>query len=386
MDLSRACPDNGPLPAAEDCSAGMMTEPKSKIAQASPRAMRLVMDRINGELTAFGSSNESIVMQTRLLAINAVIEAARAGEAGKGFAVVAREVQLLAEQATQIAERFQGTVLSRIALGRSMSEELQGVMEGVRLSDIAQTLVQLIVRNLYERTADVRWWATDGALSAALSERTDEAVSHAADRMATINRFYSVYLDLVLTDAAGLVVASSNPAHASRLIGENLSREHWVKAALSTKSGDDYVVDVVAPSRPHGGREALVYSTAVREGGALRGRVLGALGVYFDWQDQGHAIVHKEAALTAEDWSRTTVLLLDGQCRVIASSDPKLRFTQFSLPAGAKGRGSYYDPSGSVVAYAQTLGYQEYDGLGWWGVVVQRPQADDAIRATLGLD
>ena len=33
---------------------------------------------------------------------------------------------------------------------------------------MALTMVQLIVRNLYERTADVRWWATDDALYKAL--------------------------------------------------------------------------------------------------------------------------------------------------------------------------------------------------------------------------
>ena len=49
------------------------------------------------------------------------------------------------------------------------------------------------------------------------------------------------------------------------------------------------------------------------------------------------------------------------------------------VPAGVTGA------AGSIVAYARTLGYQEYDGLGWWGVVVQRPVADDAIRAELGL-
>jgi hypothetical protein len=358
----------------------------AKTAQASPRAMRLVMDRISGELASFGTSNQSIVMQTRLLAINAVIEAARAGEAGKGFAVVAREVQQLAEQATQISERFQGTVLGRIALGRSMSENLQGVMEGARLVDLAQSLVQLIVRNLYERTADVRWWATDTALWAALGSGEPDAVAHAAERLAAINRFYSVYLDLVLTDANGRVVASANPAFADRLKGEVLGRESWVRAALATSNGEAYAVDAVAPSRLHEGREALVYSTAVREGGTRTGRVLGALGVFFDWQEQGHAIVHKEAGLSAEDWQRTKVMLLDGDRRVIAASDPALRFSRFPLRSDAGQRGSYYDQNGDVVAYARTLGYQEYDGLGWWGVVTQRPDRDETIRTALGLD
>ena len=106
-------------------------------ALASPRAMRLIMDRISGELTSFSASNQSVVMQTRMLAINAVIESARAGEAGKGFAVVAHEVQRLAGQAAEIAQRFEGTVLNRISLGKSMSADLQEEMEGARLVDAA---------------------------------------------------------------------------------------------------------------------------------------------------------------------------------------------------------------------------------------------------------
>lgn len=347
--------------------------------------MRLVMDRISGELTSFSASNQSIVMKTRMLAINAVIESARAGEAGKGFAVVAHEVQRLASQAAEIAQRFEGTVLNRISLGKSMSAELQDVMEGARLIDLSQSLVQLIVRNLYERTADVRWWATDTALWTALTSQEAADMAFAASRLQTINRFYSVYLDLVLTDTEGRVVATANSDFARHLAGQSLHGETWVRGALRTRSGEAYAVGEVEPSRFHDGRETLVYSTAVRARGAIDGQVLGALGVYFDWQEQGHAIVGKEAALAEDDKARTVVLLLDGQKRVIAASQPGLRFQPFALRDEGRARGSYYDESGSIVAFARTLGYQEYDGLGWWGVVVQRPEHDDKLRAALGL-
>jgi hypothetical protein len=347
--------------------------------------MRLVMDRISGELTGYSVSNQSVVMQTRMLAINAVIESARAGEAGKGFAVVANEVQRLASQAAEIAQKFEGTVMGGIALGRTMSEQLQGEIEGVRLVDLAQTLVQLIVRNLYERTADVRWWATDAALWTAIESGERAAIDHAAERLATISRFYSVYLDLVLTDTAGRVVASANPNFARSLSGQALGGEPWVRSALATTSGEQYAVDTVGHSRHHDNRETLVYATAVRQGGAINGRAIGALGVYFDWQEQAHAIVGKEANLSDEDKRRTAVMLLDGDKRIIAASASGLDVAGFRLEDGGKPRGTYYDASGNIVAFARTLGYQEYDGLGWWGAVVQKPDADDAIRAALGL-
>lgn len=363
-----------------------MTNPTGAKAVASPRAMRVVMDRISGELQSYSASNENIVKQTKLLAINAIIEAARAGEAGKGFAVVANEVQRLAEQAADIAVRFQELVLGRISISRSMSEELQAEMEGVRLADLAQTLVQLIVRNLYERTADVRWWATDTALWTALSSGSAEDVEFAAERLATINRFYSVYTDLVLTDRRGRVVASANAAHARALHGAELGGETWVKQALATASGDEYAVGDVMVSRHHDAREVLVYSTAVRAGGQTGGAVLGALGVYFDWQEQGRAIVEKEAALPPQVRDRTTVMLLDAEGRIIATTAPQQLFTRFALRHDGETRGSYYDGAGNIVTFARTLGYQEYDGLGWWGVVVQGTEREESIREQLGLD
>ncbi|MEO5805180.1 methyl-accepting chemotaxis protein [Devosia sp.] len=361
----------------------MSVTEKAAVA-ASPRAMRVVMDGISGELQSYSTSNQQIVKQTKMVAINAIIEAARAGDSGKGFAVVADEVQRLADRAADIAVRFQEILLGRIALSRSMSESLVEEMEGARLIDLAQTLVQLIVRNLYERTADVRWWATDTAFWVALEAGDPDKMKFAADRLATINRFYSVYGDLVLTDLQGRVVASANPKYAREIVGADMSREPWFRAARATASGDDYVVGEVEVSRLHGGREVLVYGTAVRSGGQTNGKVIGTLGVYFDWQDQGHAIVEKEAALPPQVKARTLVMLLDQAGRVIATSDPELLFKPFDLRHQDLARGSYYDGSGNIVAFAKTLGYQEYDGLGWWGVVIQKTEQDDQIRQYLG--
>jgi hypothetical protein len=357
---------------------------KDKVV-ASPRAMRLVTERIGTDLEDYGQTNTLIVKQIKLLAINAAIEAARAGDMGKGFAVVASEVQRLADNSANLADRFQENVLGRIAIGRTIAEDLVTQMEGERLTDLAQTLVQLIVRNLFERTADVRWWATDNALWEALGNPDAAALDHASSRLGVINKFYTVYLDLVMTDRHGKVVASANPKYRRQTIGAGLGHTGWFRRAMATASGNDYVVGEVEPSQLHGNRDCLVYATAVREGGLSDGAVLGTLGVYFDWQDQGMTIVDKEANLPSAVAAKTIVLLLDGNGKIIATNRPEMLYQSFALDARSMARGSYYLSDGSIVAFAKTLGYEDYDGLGWSGVVIQRTDSDEIIRADLGV-
>lgn len=335
----------------------------------APSGVRAVIDQIHADLDRYSSANRQVVTQTKLLALNAVIEAARAGDAGRSFAVVAQEVQRLAELAAETATTFQGKVQQRIGESRAFIDEL----EGARLIDLAESLVQLIVRNLYERTADVRWWATDASLWGALESPTPETIALATERLGVIHRYYTVYSDLVLVDARGKAVATANPAYRERVKALDYHTAVWFEAAMATRSGDEYTADEVRRSRSQQGRQVLIYAAAVRSGGLTHGRALGALGIYFDWELQGASIVANEIALGEAEKSRTTVMLLDGRRRIIASTAPDKLFTSYQLDDKGAARGSYINGDGELVAFARTHGYQEYDGQGWLGVIIQHP-------------
>jgi hypothetical protein len=321
---------------------------------------------LHRQVSEFARQNQDIASRTRLLALNATIEAARAGEAGRGFSVVAHEVKQLAEQAARTAASFESAVMSRVEGGIGLS---RAFTEG-RLVEMARALVQLIVRNLYERTADVRWWATDSAVWAAADPMTDADMrAHASVRLGVIHRYYSVYRDLVLVDAEGRAIASASGERAVE--SADYSREPWFQKAMRSASGDEYVVDPVTRSAAYGGEHVLTYAAAVREGGQRTGRPMGVLGVHFDWERQSRSIVRDEPTLSAAEWPQTRVLLLDRDLTCIAASDGEGVLSPFLLDHAGKDRGAYR-AGPDLVSFARTIGYQEYDGLGWYGVIVQR--------------
>lgn len=350
-----------------------------------PRSILVLMKKVEEEVQRFARTNEKIAGQTNLLALNATIEAARAGVAGKGFAVVASEVKNLAKQAADNSKGFRQAVLARIQQGLNITDDLVNNIEGTRLIDMGQILVQLIVRNLYERTADCRWWATDDAFYKCLEAPNEVSISHAIKRLGMINRFYTVYLNLVLADTSGRVIAVSRPDLFPAILGSNVSNTKWFKQAVQHMSGDQYSVDDIYNCGMHDNKPVAVYAASVRRGGELNGETLGVLGVYFDWGEQSRAIVQDEPTLNSDEKSRTRVMLLDAAQRVIASSDGQGLLQSFDLQTAGQTKGSYHDQNGNVIAFAKTIGYQEYDGLGWYGVIVQEPLSNQDIEKSLNL-
>ena len=310
--------------------------------------------------------NGKIASQVNILALNATIEAARAGDAGRGFAVVATEVKHLAAQAANASKEL-GAI-------RSETHELQqrfAEKEADRLSEMSQTLVQLIVRNLYERTADVRWWATDEALFRCLESHDRASIDHAVERLGLINRFYSVYLNLILVGIDGKIIACSQPATYPRVTGADISKSPWFQKAMATACGDQYVAGDISHDSLNGEKLVAVYAATVRKDGKKNGKTVGVLGVLFNWEDQARTIVQTEPSLSEDKWKRSRVILLDQKMRIIAASDNNGILLPFMLEHHGQQKGHYVNANHQVVAYAKTLGYQEYDGLGWYAAIVQ---------------
>lgn len=316
---------------------------------------------------------QQITAQTKILALNALIEAARAGEQGRGFSVVAQEMRAIGAEVETLARELETHLSGRIGELQQAVGAMAGRAQDERLVDLALNAVELIDRNLYERTCDVRWWATDAALTACAEGPAEEACLYANQRLGVILSAYTVYLDLWLCDLTGRVLSNGRPDRYPDVRGRSVADEPWFKEAVGLPSGDAYVCADVRRDPGLNGAQVATYAASVREGGRANGRPTGVLAIHFDWEPQARAIV-EGVRVAPEDRGRTRVLLIDARRHVLAASDGKgvLTETLGFDPAGRQSGVERDARSGAVTAYHRTPGYETYLGQGWYGVIVQR--------------
>lgn len=314
---------------------------------------------------------EAITRQTKMLALNALIEASRAGDAGRGFAVVANEVSAVSRQITGVAADLRQDVAERVDRLTAVSDRLVRDLLGQRLADQALHMIDLIDRNLYERSCDVRWWATDSAVVDCAADPTPQRCEHAAERLGVILSSYTVYLDLWVADRHGRVLANGRPQRYPGAVGAQIRGEPWFRQALATNSGAEFVVADISRNAVLDNATVATYATAIRRDGLTHGEALGVLGIFFDWAPQAQAVVR---GVRLDDQANARCLLLDARHRVIAASDGRGVLEEiFPLDTRQGASGHYLDTAGRIVGYALTPGYETYRGLGWYGVIVHPP-------------
>ena len=350
-------------------------------ASLVPERILELSERLSSVAGAKIGEIAAINRQAKMLAINALITAARAGEAGKGFAIVAEEFKRIAAEIDDVAMAMESQVGSDLAELSAVGAAILEHMRGQRLADLALNAIEIIDRNLYERTCDVRWWATDSAVVEALALPSPESARHASRRLGVILSAYTVYLDLWICDARGRVVASGRPDRYPQVAGVSAATASWFQQAMRSRDGDEFVACDIERSPALGGAPVATYAAAIRQDGRSDGPVIGVLGIHFDWRPQAQAVVDG-VRLTDEERGRSRVMLLDRAGRVLAASDRMGVLEEtFKLPGQAVGMGSY-PLEGATVGYAQTPGYETYQGLGWYGCILQR--APSAGAATKG--
>ena len=320
---------------------------------------------------------ERINLQTKILSLNAQIEAARAGTVGNAFGVVATEMVNLSGQTATVtntlATETHGSIASLNQLIASLGQDIRGT----RLSDLAMMNIDVIDRNLYERSCDVRWWATDSSAVDALTGNSAEAREHAGRRLGVILDSYTVYFDIVLCDLSGAVVANGRKSK-YQCLGSNQKDTEWFQSAVRTADGTQFGFQNVHKSRSlAGGQHILVYSCGVREKGNAKGKLIGVIGIIFNWDALGQTIVRNTLISEAEK-TRTRVCIVDASGLVLADSAGKLTQETLALPglpALFATKKSHvvvrHNGEPTLIAHAFSPGFETY-ATGWHSLIIQK--------------
>lgn len=254
------------------------------------------------------------------------------------------------DQTRAAFESLSGELVDQLAIETSRTAMLD-------LRAKAQVAIDVMVRNLFERTADIGFLCTDDNIVEFMEIATggtpDAGLTRAVrKRLQEYVAKYSVYQNVVLLSADGEVLVQLDETNAI-----SKSSDPLIAKTLGTTQA--YVESYGSSDLVAHGKPALIYSYRVQ----TPQKTLGVLCLCFHFADETRAIFDK--LCNAEDW--TVLALLDASGRVIASSD------QWQLPLHAPLALALED-EGRVVRFAgreylavtrRTQGYQGYMGPGW---------------------
>jgi len=249
----------------------------------------------------------------------------------------------------------------------------------------AQVAVDILIRNLFERTADIGFLATDDDIRDFIIKNTelDELCKSGQGgevcdtlnrtqlreemKLALIERFreyvakYSVYYNIILLDTEGSVLVQLDQSGRVTKTADPL-----IKDAVNVE-GEYLEVYRYCDLLPQNER-SLIYAYRVTRSNEEKEDVLGVLCLCFRFTNEMEGIFRNMTS--KDDWS--VKLILDADGMVIASSD------RHHVPIGAnmdmvlnkdygmiKFAGKKY-----IAKTSPTKGYQGFFGLGWYGHVM----------------
>jgi hypothetical protein len=255
------------------------------------------------------------------------------------------------------------------------------------LEHFSKQAIDLIDRNLFERSADIRWWSTDEYFWRALETPTPETFEQACKRLKVINNSYTMYRNLVLADLNGDIVACSRTELRNEMRKINASEQLWYQRGLQTTQSTQYAVQDVSGSPLERQKEvSLIYAGGVRRKGARAGESIGVLGVMFDWDTEAQKILRTCLPRdNAGNYIEGSAACYTNAAGVIIETTSPDRFPvgrQLVLPEehtklnkGESRTGlTTIDGVKYVVGSSRTKGYREYAGLGWSAHVLRPVQ------------
>lgn len=242
----------------------------------------------------------------------------------------------------------------------------QSIHQAVELlSTRAQNSIDILVRNLYERTADIGFLATDPVFSQCCSDfqhtpPTATALIDIRQRMRDYVANYSVYKNVILMDAQAQVIADMQDTLS---VGHSLE---WIKNEVSSSVS---YVEAFRPLQTNSTnlKDELIYAWKI----SVAGQIKGYIALVFNLEQESEAlfakVVGQRAAVNQLEWRVCGVS--DAQGKVLISSNPQYIAPKqtIHLPENSKWGLAQIGPVAYLCCIRSTRGYQGYAGPGWKG-------------------
>ena len=256
--------------------------------------------------------------------------------------------------------------LTSTLLNHLSEQQIKKVTQEMKFK--AQVAIDVLIRNLFERTADIGFLATDDDIRIFIknyvSKYNEDSLILRQNLQKRFKEYvskYSVYFDIVLLDTHGKVLVRLNDDIKVEKVDSS-----FVQKILN--SNEDYVETYKFHDFVPQYKKSLVYSYKVNKTNDSSSENLGVLALCFRFTDEMNGIFNN----LVDTNNKECLTILDEDGYVIASSDKEHINLGAKLPI-------ILNESYKIISYAgrdyiaktcETNGYQGFYGLKWYGHIM----------------
>ncbi|APW65182.1 chemotaxis protein CheW [Poseidonibacter parvus] len=265
-------------------------------------------------------------------------------------------------------EKIKGNFLNLTStlLNHLSEQQIDKVRHEMRFK--AQVAIDIVIRNLFERTADIGFLATDDDIRYFLKnyvskydDKSNELSLNMIERFKEYVEKYSVYFDIVLADTKGNILVRLDDSTDVKKISSK-----QVEKILNTS--EDYVETYKFHHFLPQYKKSLVYSYKVTENNSPNSKNIGILSLCFKFTGEMNDIFNN----LIDESNKECLTILDEEGFVIASSDKNHIPLNAQLPIIINEEYKLISFAGRdyIAKSCDTNGYQGFMGLKWYGHIM----------------
>jgi len=222
---------------------------------------------------------------------------------------------------------------------------------------ISQMFINLIVRNLYEMSNNIRLWARNFVIKESLVNKDYDVIKN---RLQKLNSEYDMYSDIFVYDKDGKIVAISNSEH---FVGETIEH-HYTASNIDIEK---YFITPFVVTKMYKNKPTYIFYASIVE----EGRVIGGIGAVFDSLRQ-----FEEMLKLSFNQEHGIGLLVDSHRKIVSSSIDDFKILDdFNLIPAEKFKDGYIDDIKFndklyKICITQSKNYREFESSDLYSIIM----------------